>query len=267
MDIQIVEITPERAQELLDGSNGFQNRKLKRRLVDKMVRDIQAGEFVLNGESIKIDSQGQVIDGQHRLRACIQAARSIQTVLVQGVATEAYRTVDHGAARGFSDTLRMEGRKNAAALSGAVLLVWRIETGRVLHSAPSTESESARVLDAHPGLEPWVRVINSDTVLRRISGGVVTPSALFTLFSEIDEELAGSFYERLSEGIGFDGTEDPSFILRRRLERDSVLERRAHRVSIAAWYVKAWNLLHAGKTCVRLIWGKKEGFPKMSGLA
>ena len=266
MDIQIVEITPQQAQEMLDRSNGFQNRKLKPRLLDKLVRDIQAGEFLLNGESIKVDSKGQVIDGQHRLRACVCAERSIQTLLLQGVATEAYRTVDHGAVRGFADTLRMEGRNNAAALAGAVALVWRIENGRVLRSTPSTESESARALDAHPGLESWVRVINSDTVLRRMSGGVVTPSALFTLFSEIDEELAGSFYERLSEGIGFDGTDDPSFVLRRRLERDAALERRAPRVNIAAWYVKTWNLLRAGKTCSRVMWGKKEGFPKIDGL-
>ena len=265
MDIQIETITPEAASTLLDQAEGvFQNRSLRRRLLDKLVRDIQSGAWVLNGESIKLDRSGVLVDGQHRLHACVQANRPIDTLVVRGVPKEAHRTIDHGATRSFSDTLKMEGHKYAVGLAAGCGVIWRVENGRM--TSPS-DTELLAVARAHPGLADWVPKLNNEVVLRRLSGGVSVVTGLFTLFSEIDEDLAQKLFLKVARGLGFENETDPAYCLRKVLEKTQARRGgRTPREVIAAWYIKTWNDLREGKSRRLLLWRRVEGFPAIEGL-
>ena len=72
LDLEIVTITPELAQEWLD--RGGNNRKVTRRRIEAMTAAILRGEWQLTGEAIKLDDDGRVRDGQNRLHAIVRPA-------------------------------------------------------------------------------------------------------------------------------------------------------------------------------------------------
>jgi hypothetical protein len=57
LELEIVTITPELAQEWLD--RGGTNRKITRRRIEAMTAAIQRGEWRLTGEAIKLDADGR----------------------------------------------------------------------------------------------------------------------------------------------------------------------------------------------------------------
>jgi hypothetical protein len=71
LDIEVITITPEMAQEWLD--RGGTNRKITRRRIEAMSAAILRGEWRLTGEAIKLDKDGHVRDGQNRLHAIVEA--------------------------------------------------------------------------------------------------------------------------------------------------------------------------------------------------
>ena len=62
---KIIEITPEMAQRYLERNT--HNRRLSERSVRELVTAIKNDEWQVNGEAIKVDEEGNLIDGQHRL--------------------------------------------------------------------------------------------------------------------------------------------------------------------------------------------------------
>mgnify|MGYP000517583782 CR=1 FL=1 len=63
-------ITPQMACEMLKKQRNV--RVLKRKEVERYVRALKRG-WKLNGETIKFDKDGYLIDGQHRLTACAES--------------------------------------------------------------------------------------------------------------------------------------------------------------------------------------------------
>lgn len=65
-------VTPELALSLL-GKNRKNQRPLAARRVREMARAMKTGGWISNGDVIRIDKNGSLIDGQHRLSAVVLA--------------------------------------------------------------------------------------------------------------------------------------------------------------------------------------------------
>ena len=90
MKTEVMTITPAMAEKWLAGTT-FKNRNVSITAVNRYANDIQNGQWMLNGESIIIDDNGNVIDGQHRLRAILKSGASIQSVVVRGIDAATFR--------------------------------------------------------------------------------------------------------------------------------------------------------------------------------
>ncbi len=99
-------VTPRVAEEML--KRNVNNRTLSKKRVSMYVNDILCGTWQLNGETIVIDANGNLKDGQHRLHAILRAGKSVETVVVRGVdpTTSLY---DRGRTRTASDILKFSG--------------------------------------------------------------------------------------------------------------------------------------------------------------
>lgn len=82
MDFQIIDITPQMAAEFLS-KNTF-NRNVSSVAVRKYAADMKNGKWRLNHQGIAFDENGVLVDGQHRLLAIIQAAKTIRMPVVRG---------------------------------------------------------------------------------------------------------------------------------------------------------------------------------------
>lgn len=101
MRTEVIELTPESAGELI-GRN-TENRKVNVNNLKSLVIQMRNGLWKENGESIIVDWNGIVKNGQHRLMAVIETGISYQAVLVTNVNPDSFETIDTGKTRSLVD--------------------------------------------------------------------------------------------------------------------------------------------------------------------
>jgi len=148
MQIEVETITPEVAAIMLE--NNPANRNIKKNHVDAMARDMIAGRWQTNGDAIRMNCDGSLIDGQHRLTACVKSGVPFQTVVISGLDADVRATIDGGAKRTHGDRLGMMGVSNATHVSAATRLIGGIATGEG-KSVRFTSQELDAILAEHPG--------------------------------------------------------------------------------------------------------------------
>lgn len=120
MENQIVNISPEIAEQYL--KTNANNRKLNDKRVRQYAEDMSNGKWQLNGESIKFNKSGMLIDGQHRLSAIIKSGTSVQMLVTWGI-DDSVTTLDRGQGRTTAQCFAFGGVDSAFAnnaLIGAV---------------------------------------------------------------------------------------------------------------------------------------------------
>ena len=115
-------ITPKQAQAMLDMSItlGATNRRVAQKHIDLYAREMAEGRWKLNGVAIKLDENGAVLDGQHRLLACIKAGVPFQTIVMTGVPRETFDTLDCGRPRTVSQVLQMSDVKYHSLVAAVI---------------------------------------------------------------------------------------------------------------------------------------------------
>lgn len=106
-NVALVTITPEMAEEMLKKNIG--NRKINQANVNRIAADMATGNYRLNGETIKISPNGEILDGQHRLLAAVKSGMTFKTYIVYNVERESIGTIDMGKGRSVADSLNVMG--------------------------------------------------------------------------------------------------------------------------------------------------------------
>lgn len=106
-------ITPEQAQEILTNNDNYfkiikgnQQRKVRAKTVDIYAKDMSNDKWKINGETIKFDKEGRLMDGQHRLRSIVKSGKSMITLVVEGIDNEVMDTIDVGLKRSLENALQ-----------------------------------------------------------------------------------------------------------------------------------------------------------------
>ena len=231
------------------------NRSVSQNLVRRYARDMLMGNWQeAAGDPIRIDDNGDLIDGQHRLWAVAESGQRLRFVVHKGVPHEAIWVIDTGRARTLSDVLRMKGEVQSTALAGAIRLVASyFNTGvvRTEQSRGPTVNESLRVLDDHPGIREAVSAAYA--VNRRLRGGHATWTALHYLFARVDVADAVHFFDKVESGDG-EPIGSPMFELRKRLIADLGTSRKLTQLERTAIVIKAWNAFRHGESIKQLAW-------------
>src|SRR5215469_3739174 len=94
---EIMDITPAMAQEWLD--KNVHNRKLNERRVQVYAKAMERGEWYTINQGIGLDREGNLLDGQNRLAAVIEANRSVKMVVVTGLEKASQIVIDTSTVR------------------------------------------------------------------------------------------------------------------------------------------------------------------------
>ena len=139
-----VVVTPELAQAWLDKNIG--NRKLTANHVERIARDMKAGRFSFTGDPIRFDDTGRLIDGQHRLKACIKADAPFESLVVYNLSPKVQDVIDAGRPRALGDLLSMDGFHYSTTLAAAlrVLMAEKNLTDKA-NATPFTQIVTASV--------------------------------------------------------------------------------------------------------------------------
>jgi hypothetical protein len=117
----VVNVTPKLAEELL--AKNARNRNIRASRVAEYAREMQAGNWLINGETIVVSESGNLLNGQHRLKAVIKADVAVPMLLATGVAESAFPTLDAGLSRKAADTLNLRGVASATRVAAMARLV------------------------------------------------------------------------------------------------------------------------------------------------
>ena len=261
--VEIVEVSPDLAETWL--SRNPNNRNLRRSVVDGYVRDMEAGRWALNGETVKFAADGHLFDGQHRLNAIIASGQTVPMVVVRGLAADVMPTVDAGAKRSYSDALKLQGEENTSTLAAVArrAVMWergmRTNTGAIR----PTPLEMNDFLERHPEIR------TSADLASRLASRESLPASVYGLchflFAKLDAEAASWFLMRVSDGDGL-ASSDPIAQLRGRITRLRVRGGRINETEGLALTIRAWNAHRAGETRTKLQLPKggltNENFPE-----
>lgn len=114
-------ITPEIAEDILKGNT--HNRDINRASVARIAYQMSHGQWKENtGETIKIDKDGVVIDGQHRLYGIIKSNKPTRFI-IQLVDNSAQEVIDSGVSRTSANLLTLSNIKNSTNISTMVKLL------------------------------------------------------------------------------------------------------------------------------------------------
>jgi hypothetical protein len=109
LSVELTLVTPELAANYLRFNN--KNRKVSVNHLTFLSNEMKSGRFVENGEAIIFDRNGELKDGQHRLRSIIKSGKSYFIPIVSGVEPISMATYDTGKNRSASDVLSLNGFK------------------------------------------------------------------------------------------------------------------------------------------------------------
>ena len=248
MTIRQATITPAIAVKLLDRNEN--NRNINKNAVDQYARDMLAGRWQFNGEALKIAKDGRVLDGQHRLLACVQSGQSFVTVVVTGIEDRAQFTMDQGHKRTAADHFKLQGVRNAAGIAAAARLLWVWHQGSVLggrgHVRPSfADLEAERSI--WPELSEASDIGSSVAYATRIGLPASLLTAAGAIMLRIDAVAARDFMEKLKTGAGL-SVDDPILTLRRTCIAFVGSGRTLHASDKMRWVLTAFDDTRNGRT-------------------
>lgn len=261
----VVTIGPAAAAALMSRNRG--NRKIRPQNLNKIITDLNNGDYSFNGSSVVVSTEGLLLDAQHRLLAVIETGVSIKTVIVTGVLAKAQGDMDSGKIRTLSENLHRAGEVAEVQLSSALFGIQAWERGeRSSDSAKGlmTNNTSIAFLEQHPEIRDIVR--EAFPVSAAVPG--LTHKQVCQLiwaFDKISAEDRVGFFSALSSGAGL-AEGSPILALRNFLHKDSASPAKVTSYHRTALTCKAWNFYRDGQSAsnIRFVAGgvKPDVFPE-----
>jgi len=258
-----VTIVPEQANNIIEVMN-IRNRPVSQRKVNEYAEQMRKGIWKLNGETIKVTEDNTLLDGQHRLLACIKAGVPFDTFFVTVKDNTAFDTIDIGKKRTGSDTMAVLGEKNYAVLSTTLNLLAIYDEHKRLAKGMPTPGPNAveAVLNKHPRVRESVSFA---CAYRNANQRLISRTTLafcHYILSGIDADTADKFFRQVIDGENITRG-DAAWLLRNRLitEASYTHKRLLTAAYITALIFKAWNMMRSGKACGALKFLDTEDYP------
>jgi hypothetical protein len=271
--IEEIIMTPALAVKILEGNT--RNRKLSRAHAAAFTAIIERGEWIFDGNPIKVDENGEVTDGQHRLRGIAGADTSgVPMLLITGLPASSRKVVDCGRARTFADYLEIESVPNSQSIAAAVRGIWNYDNGlydwhgdwmkRPIPSVPQLwgvyEKRRAEIEEA---------ISHANRVIRVVRVSRASAAVAWMVLGNVECERCGpaaedreEFYAQLAM-LGNGPVSDGTMAFIRLMNGRGGQAEGSRRVGYTqtdqlALMFKAWNAYREGKP-VQLLWWRRGG--------
>ena len=253
----------------------LKNRKVYQATVSRYARKMMTGQWEWTGEAIKFDTQGKLLDGQHRLWAFLDTKEpSAQFLVMHGVPEDSQKLMDTGRNRTPANTLEMEDIPYGTITAPAARMLIEYEAGHVPGSnqwrVRPDNRETLDCVNSRLDLQESVAHIMSHPEYKQFGRpSVMAFARCITVGMEPIE--AEEFWRRLREA-DYTGVGDPVQRLRERLLITRAQSHtRASSTSVIAFIFKAWNAHVRNKRMGVLHWistgAKQEKFTRAIGAA
>lgn len=280
-------ITPNKSEKLLADTEaaGFNNRTPTKAFINRYAGDIEKRHWQSNtGETIKIASNGAVIDGQHRLHAVIQSGIAVKMWVCRGIKPEMFQYIDQGNKRDLKDLMSIEGWEDPVHLGVVGKMLWRLDRTTEMGLMPNPYAHAGKFNESDGNIFDWVQTIEPDLrrdwvsykpLIRKAynqSHKAVPESLLYYLFyvwRKEDADAAHLFLGYLSEGpLGTPSHNAMAlfkeFAIEAQIQQKAgKLAGKGRHADLKEQLLKAadhaWHLIQKGGNSVRTLSGFKSG--------
>lgn len=239
-------------------------RTLKNQNLQRLINAVEEGFWELNGETIILSREGNLIQGRHRCETVIRTGIPILTVVLWGIPESAYLTLDNGSKRTGGDALAYVNAPNYTCASATTTLLIRFMMDPSMATSVSRCTLKIQQVynDYKAQIDASVKVANA---LDRKLNAFTPATAAFAhlLFSQVNPEAADAFFESLRTGSNLT-EKSPVMVL-----RDYALKHRGRlepRKQVAL-LINAWNAYRKGAKSVKLAvieWSPDQAFPSIA---
>jgi hypothetical protein len=268
---RVQKVTPARAAEMLTANTS--NRPLSMSTVRSFAAAMRRGDWLVTHQGIAFDTNGMLVDGQHRLAAIVEADLPVEITVFTDVEPDTFDVLDTGKRRNAADVLAIEGEKSTATLAAMVRTVWQYENRRDASwsggAASVTNHQIVQTLQQHPAIRDFVGMgerIATETGMIKSAAGAAAYLVEHTNKGKTGR-IAG-WHEGVIDGTGLTRT-DPRLVFRRTMfamarKQAGVVQRRRDTREHFGLYVKAFNAWAAGETIGQLRFTIREPIPTIA---
>lgn len=248
------------------------NRKISQVKVMDYARKMLRGVWHTTHQGIGVSYLDKLVDGQHRLLAIREAARTnpdiaIKMAVTTGLDPESYKYVDKGKKRLVQEVLSYRGLNNVNVLSSIARMTWcyfdvEYETPGSWKGDGFDEDLLEETLDKHPLIYTATDLCAS---MRKI-GNMSSLGTAYAIAAEIRPDVeVDKFFWQLKHGEHI-GSEDPAYELRERLANHGGGAALFSRLEHLAFTIQAFNQYAKGSRVKRgaLRLTKFMAFPRVA---
>ena len=261
------------ASKLLDTvpdyvEDGYGQRSVSDRVVKSYAEQMKAGNWKETyNDALVIDTNNNLINGQHRCWAVVESGVSIPVSIVRNADPEVIHYIDKGRNRTVADDLKIHGHRYSPMIASALRYTHIFRKGWLTASGSGskyTYDDAMKDIGSYPEMNILAEKIGSGSTFAFTS---YMPNALgLALWCHIKKETKANdekvdlFFERVIEGLDLKKTY-PENMLRNTLMRMNM--KKLHKpkpIHVASLTIYAWNRRAENRMMKHLSWGGKK-FP------
>lgn len=262
--IKKVFIDPPQAQIYL--LKNASNRPLSDKNVDFLVKAMRRGDWKTGTDAIGFDTNGNLINGQHRLRAIIKFNKGFEFLVATGLEPEAFNVIDTGKVRNAADILGVHGVSSGTPKSAIIRFVAGLDKGYIPRKLKGDfKMSNQQILEYakdHQNQLDEAYDISVKTLkeFKGLQGRYV--GGLYWLFAQKDRDTALLFFHYLATGTDLK-SDDPIHTLRQRLLGEFMSKKKSPDLDKLAWTVISWNATRQNKKLSKIVFsGDIASYPK-----
>lgn len=222
MEARVELITPNDARRYL-AKNVNNYRTVNRHKVNLYARDMKSGNWQENGEAIKFNNRGELVDGQHRLEAIIASDTDIHSLVIRGI-DNSVSLYDSGKNRSIREIALAEGvpaRLTEGVFTAAAAII--ITGDPRGYKAGSTKQYPTR-MELTNFIKKRQHLWDNVYVCIRARGGnpitrksFIYAAAFYFLYDGCDIDYVKNFFDVVGTGFPISGVECSSAIVLRNM--------------------------------------------------
>ena len=235
----VLELSPDLNREILETRN-TSNRDIRPAKIKQFSAALTCGDWILTGDTIKFGTNGELLDGQNRLRASLTSGVTLRTHVAFGIDPIAFRVLDSGAGRTSGDTFKVAGVQNYQMVGKAVRWLMIFNNPKMDRGISVPNSDLFDHYQKHVNKDLLQKCITATKKVRRTmpKGSLAT---MLYLFQKKDHETAAIFTHDLQKDL-----RNARYLL---AKIDHLREQTGSRVKetiITALTVQTWNAYRQG---------------------
>lgn len=257
-------VTPEEAGLWL--LKNISNRPISEYNIQYLLDQMRRKKWEISTDAIGFDTEGNLINGQHRLMALIRYNKPLEMLVGWGYKREAFNVIDTGRIRTAGDVLGANGVSNPNAKSAIAKFVMEFRKNH-FYDRDSKKKSGISNADVLKFVQenPEIHEIHDITLkhcrkFKPIENRFI--AGLYWIFRDIDKPTADNFIELYGSGAGM-AVDNPIFVLRSKLISDIQSIKKYPTKDKVAWIILAWNAYRRGRKIKSIRFDASNGdFPK-----